>query len=145
MLWVDFPCFMAAAFPLVVLGLGAALALFGDIPGILGRDSLGPEDLPYFLAFGGLVLVICLPLLWLRFRQLSALLTGGQETPGTILQSYRARNGSRLKFGYRFDGKAYTRSVRTPSWQDELQAGNPVTVILDPQRPRRALIKDLYF
>jgi hypothetical protein len=145
MLWVDFPSFTAAAFPLAVLGLGMTLALFGGIPGLLGRDSLGPDDLPGFLAFGALTLALCLPLLWLRIRHLRGLLRRGRETRGTILRSRRARNGSRLTYRYRFEDRPYERTMLTPSWQDELEADSPVTVILDPEHPGRSLIKELYY
>lgn len=144
MLWLDFPCFIAAALPVAVLGLGTALVIMGQIPGLRGRDDLVASDLPYLLAFGSLVIVICVPLLVLRVHQLRRVLARGQQTTGIILQTYRSGNGSRLRFSYDFEGKKYERLLRIPSWIDDLRPGSRVSVFVDPGHPRRSLIADIY-
>jgi len=144
MLQVDFPCFIAAALPLVTFALGIAIVAFGQIPGIHGRDDMAASDLPYLLVFGSLLAAICVPLLVLRIHRLRRLLTHGQQTTGIILQAYRAGNGSRLRFSYNFDGKQYERLLRTPSWIDDLGSGSRVAIIVNPDHPRRSLIAELY-
>ena len=144
-LWADFPAFMAAVFPMVVAILAIILAFAGDIPDPRGGEDLSNEDLPYLLGFGVILTLLCIPLLVFRVRRVRRLLRTGHETPGTITAARLSRNGSRLKYQFEYASKKHDKSLLIPFWIENIEEGDEVTVVVDPARPRRAIIKDLYY
>ena len=144
-LWADFPAFMAALFPFIVAILAMVVAFAGSMPDPRGGEDITQSDLPYLLGFGAILIVVCVPLLLYRVHRARRLLRGGHETPGTVTSARLSRNGSRLKYEFKHASKKYKQSVLIPFWIENIDEGDRVTVVLDPARPKRAIIKELYY
>lgn len=146
-LWADFPDFMAAVFP-PVAAIPVIIQVFaGENPNPGSGEGLSNEGIPipYLLGFEAILILLCIPLLVFRVRRVRGLLRTGHETPGAITSARLSRNGSRLEYEFEYASKKYDKSLFIPFLIENIEAGDEVTVVVDPARPRRAIIKDLYY
>jgi hypothetical protein len=95
--------------------------------------------LPAVITILGIAVVI-----W-RVRLVRSVFAHGVEVRG-LVQSATTTRGSntRLEFTYTYAGQAYTGSNVVSQARFGGQPGNVITVVLDPRRPKRAFIRDLY-
>jgi len=110
---------------------------FFDSPQVLSTD------VP--LIFGALTVIAVAVLIW-RMRVINAIFEEGIETPGTITRIWFYRGRGSVNYTYTLQGQEYKSgsAVMRSKQTREIVTGQPVTLIVDPSNPKRALIRDLY-
>jgi hypothetical protein len=83
--------------------------------------------------------------LW-RYWTVVSLYNYGLETPATVHEIGFHRDRGRISYVYSFRGQKYVggnrimKTKRTKSYQ----MGDQVSILVDPNNPRRTLVRDLY-
>ncbi len=130
----DYWSLMAVFFSIVFWIFFIAQLLLGDI-GARG-----------FLWIALAVTVVALPFLLWRYYQFRTVFERGQEAPGTIsnLSFYRGRG--QVEYTYTYQDQKYTSSIGVyrSKRAKALKTGERVKVVVDPDHPERAYIRDLY-
>ena len=141
----DYAAMLALLFPVVIWGMYVATAFFGFFPGLRGREPLTASDAPFFLYFSVIVTLLGIPLLIWRIHVIRAIFIRGIEVPGKIMSAHFPGSRGRLEYAYIFRGQTYrsghafqkTKQIRG------LQPGDDVTLVVDPNNPGKALIRDI--
>jgi hypothetical protein len=141
----DYPSVLCIVAPLVGLGLWLLIDVAGVSLSRRGTD-VGPGAGSFFLRLGGVAFAVCVPLLAWRVRGLMTLLREGTQTPGRVTGVDFFKDRGSVTFAYTHEGQDYeaTRSLSQNSRTRLLEVDQPVTVVVDPENPARALIRDLY-
>lgn len=143
----DYAALLAALFPVMCWGLYLALMVFGALPGRHGRGTItAAEGGPFFLGLAIVALVIGLPLLIWRIRFVQNVFARGVEVEGKIVDVSFYRDRGRVRYAYEYQGRTYERgnAVSGNKRTRALAPGAKVAVAVDPLRPKRAFIRDLY-
>lgn len=115
-------------------------------PFVLLMYFLTPEDARRFAVFGAVITPLALVILLWRLRFIYSLFDNGQTVPGKVLglRSFTARG--RIFYAYTHQGQDYKTSnaIYVSGRIRRLRPGDPVTIVLDPAHPQRALIRDVY-
>jgi hypothetical protein len=84
-------------------------------------------------------------ILW-RYQLIRAVFEYGQETPAVISGIAFFRDRGRVHYVYTFQGQKYTSSnaIMKNGRTRKLQVGDPVTLVVSRDQPKRAFIRDLY-
>lgn len=143
----DYAALLAVLFPLVIWGMYVATAFFGFFTGLRGREPLTASDAPFFLYFSLIVTLLGIPLLIWRIHVIRAIFIRGIEVPGKIMSAHFSGSRGRLEYAYIFRGQTYRsgHAVQKTKQVRGLQPGYDVTLVVDPNNPGRALIRDIYF
>lgn len=130
----DYPSLLAALFPIVFWAFTAYFYYGGDTSSEL-----------FLLLSIGITLAAAPVLIW-RYRLISSVFEDGMETPGTIQSVYFFRGRGRVEYVYMFQGQKYSsgNAVNRTKYTRTLRDGQPVTVFVDPENPKRAFIKEIY-
>lgn len=85
--------------------------------------------------------------LYLRYHAIRLHFVRGVEVPGKIVRTMHLQDLGRVIYRYTYLTKEFqtTNYVHYATRTMRLDQMTEVTVVLDPARPRSALIKDLYF
>ena len=120
-----------------------ALWVFFLLVFFLDDSSIISTNVP--LIFGALTVMAVAVLVW-RMRVINAIFEDGIETPGTITRIWFYRGRGSVNYSYAFQGQEYKsgNAVMRSKQTREIVIGQPVTLIVDPSNPKRALIRDLY-
>jgi hypothetical protein len=142
----DYAALLAVLFPLVIWGMYVATAFLGFFPGLRGRDPLTASDAPFFLYFAVIVTLLGIPLLIWRLQAIRAIFIRGVEIPGKIMTAHFSGSRGRLEYAYIFQGQTYRagHAVHKTKQVRGLQPIDDVTLVVDPNNPGRALIRDIY-
>jgi hypothetical protein len=142
----DYIALLAVLAPVVAWGMYIATAYFGFFPGLRGDDPLTGADAPFFLYAGVAVTLIAIPLLTVRVRSFQSLFRRGVELPGRITDISFYRDRGRIEYTYSYQGQTYqgANAIQKTGRAQALQPGAEVTLLVDPDKPDRALIRDLY-
>lgn len=129
------------------LAFGGAVippALWGLYLAMLWLDP-GSADAWLFPALPAVITVMGVVAVMRRVRLVRNVFAHGVEAPGTV-QSATTTRGSqtRIDFTYTYAGQAYSGSNVVSGAHVGGKPGDAITVVLDPQRPKRAFIRDLY-
>ena len=105
-------------------------------------DTLTSSDLLYL---GGFTLVGLMVALWKIFT-ISSIINHGQETTATIHSSGFYRSRGRIKFVYTFQGEKFMtqNTVNSNKRTRAYTAGDQVTIYLDQNNPKKAVLKEIY-
>jgi len=135
----DYFSFYCILILLLVAGLSLYLFLTEEI------TSGELHDLLLVIPLTALVLLI---LLLLRIRLIRSVFSVGERIQGKIERIRKnSRRGlavnSRVVFSYRFKGRKYKKSRFLLS-DEKLQTGQKISVIADPDKPKRAFIRSVF-
>jgi len=105
-------------------------------------DRLTTSDL---IALGSITLLGLIIMVWKIFS-ISAIINNGLETTATVHSSGFYRSRGRIKFIYSFQGEKYMtqNTVNSNKRTRAFTAGDQVSICLDPNNPKKAIIKDIY-
>lgn len=133
---VDYAAFLATVFPIVMWGMYGVMLYLGNI------DSSGKT---YPTLTGIITIVSALVLIW-RIRLFFHIFTEGVEAPATISKVFFFRDRGRLDYSYTYQGQQYNsgNAVHRVKQTRNLKPGDQVIVIVDPNHPKRAYVRDLY-
>ena len=104
------------------------------------------EAWPFFLALAVVATLVCLPGLIWRVWSISQVFVRGVEVTGQVTRIRFYRGRGQVEYAYTYLGELYhagnhilqTGRART------LAGGDAVVIVVDPTRPSRAYIRDLY-
>ena len=130
----DYSSFLSVLFPIVFGGFSVYFF-------IAGNNAL---QLFLFLAIGAIVLGV--PYLVQRYRNISSVFADGIEAQGTVTNIFFFRGRGRAEYSYIVQGKKQTSSnaVNKNSRTRSLKVGQTVTVVVDRNDPKLAFIKEIY-
>jgi hypothetical protein len=136
----DAEAFRAAVYPVVFW----LIALLIVLP--TGRGVGGSGLALSLILLAGLATVIGLPMLMLRVNRVRGVFEVGQEVEGVIVQADFLRERGWLDFTYVYQGKPFKGRVEVMNNDRtrQFEAGKPVVLMVDPQNPRQAFVRDLY-
>lgn len=130
----DYPSLLAVLFP-VVFWIFTAYFFYG-----------GDASAELFLLLSAGMTVVAIPVLIWRYRMVASVFEDGMETPGTIQSIHFFRGRGRVEYIYTFQGQKYAsgNAVNRTKYTRDLSGGQSVTVVVDPENPKRAFIKEIY-
>jgi len=130
----DYPSLLSALFP-VVFG-GFTIYFFFS-----GNDSY---QLFLFLTLG--VAVPGIPFLFLRYRTISSVFQDGAQTQGVVTRIGFFRGRGRVEYSYTFQGEKQIsgNAINKNSRTRKLQVGQSVKILVDPNDPKKAFIREIY-
>jgi hypothetical protein len=130
----DYPSFLSVLFPIVFGGF--SLYFF-----FTRNDAF---QLFLLLAIG--VTVVGVPVLVQRYRVISSVFADGSEAKGIVTGLRFFRGRGRVEYSYTFKGEKQVsaNAINKNSRTRKLRVGEAVTVIVDPNNPKRAFIQEIY-
>src|SRR5688500_11843284 len=143
----DFVALIGLIVPLVSLIMYICVAYFGYFPGLRGRDPIqGTEGAPVFLYLFIIGLLVGLRFAFWRIRTIQQLFSKGIEVGGQIIAISFYRDRGRVEYSYSHAGQAYSggNAIMKTSRTQQLRSGDQIVLLVNPDEPKRALIRDLY-
>lgn len=132
----DYIALVAVLLPLVAWGLYA----------VLNIAQVKPAPGMTYIAVAAVITVIAVVVFLWRYRTLAGIFANGIEVPATIHHAAFFRDRGRLEYVYTVQGEKYLGSaaVHKNRRTAALRPGEQVIVLVDPDHPKRAFIRDLY-
>jgi hypothetical protein len=143
----DFLALLGFLVPAVSLIMYVCVAYFGYFPGLRGRDPIqGTEGAPIFLYMFIVGLVIGVPLSFWRIRSIQQMFAKGVEVVGQITNISFYRDRGRVEYDYTYQSQNYSagNAIMKTAKTQQLRSGGQVTLLINPDEPKHALIRDLY-
>lgn len=130
----------------VFWGMYVAIAYFGFFPGLRGRSPLTGSDAPFFLDLSIIATLIAVPLIIWRIHSFHSIFVRGVEVTGRITSISFFRDRGRVEYTYVYQGKSYEsgNAIHKTGRTKTLQPDSEITLVVDRENPKRALIRDLY-
>lgn len=131
---VDYLSLLSVLFP-VVFWIYSAYCFFAQ-----------DDSLQMFVLLSMGLSLVGIPLLFWRYRLISAVFDDGVEAQGTITGIRFFRGRGRVDYVYSFQGQKYSsgNSVNRTKSTRALRDGQQVTILIDRNDPKRAFVKDIY-
>ncbi|HEX9838566.1 MAG TPA: DUF3592 domain-containing protein, partial [Anaerolineales bacterium] len=81
-----------------------------------------------------------------RYRTISSVFEDGTEAKGVVTGLSFFRGRGRVQYSYTFQGEKQTsdNAINKNGRTRKLRVGEAVTVIVDPNDPKRAFIREIY-
>jgi hypothetical protein len=143
----DYLALLGIILPAVSLIMYIAVAYFGYFPGFRGRDPIqGTDGAPLFFNLFIIGLVIGIPLAIWRIRSIQQLFVKSVEVVGQITDIAFYRDRGRVDYSYTYQDKQYLggSAIMKTGKTQQLRSGNQVVLLVNPDNPKNALIRDLY-
>jgi hypothetical protein len=143
----DFLALLGVIVPLVSLIMYVCVAYFGYFPGLRGRDPIqGTEGAPLFLYMFIFGLVAGLPLAFWRIRSIQQMFANSVEVVGQITNISFYKDRGRVEYTYTYQNQNYSAgsAIMKTGKTRQLSSGSQVVLLVNPNEPKRALIRDLY-
>jgi hypothetical protein len=142
LLWTDYPSFYASLIPLVAWIVYLAWA--PDWRGL--GPVLKPGAQPVFLGTAIIATLISLVVLVIRIRLFIRIFREGMQVHGKIMQAELRRDRGKVEYTYIYDHQEFfsRADIHRNGATKALQTGDQVTLLVDPKKPTRAFIRDLY-
>jgi hypothetical protein len=136
MITIDYASFMAFLFPVVSWGFYIIMLISKNI-------TTTDYSLPAII---GVITIVAIGVLVWRLQILNTIFNDGIEAPATISNISFFRDRGRIDYIYTYQGQKYSRwnAVMKVKRTKVFQIGEPVTVMVDRNNPKRAFIRDLY-
>jgi hypothetical protein len=142
LIFADYASLLCFLFPLISWGMFAAAALG------IWRSEPGEAELKVRFCFWSAIVatVVCVPILYLRFRSVHSLLRHGIAIPAKLISVWFMKDRGRIDYEYTYEGRTYrggmalTKSKRAA----EFQQGQDITILIDPANPARSIVPDLF-
>jgi len=131
---VDYTASLGVLFPLVIWALALAVRFFD------------PEAASAFRLLAPTVTALGLALLGWRVWMIRQVFSQGDETAGQIISAGFFRGRGRVEYVYTYQSVKYQsgNAVQASAITRPLRAGQPVGVMVDRLRPKRAFVRELY-
>jgi hypothetical protein len=131
---VDYPAFLAAIFPPLIW----AFYLFDALRG-------NPASVNFLYTLLAITAGSLAVLAW-RYSAILSFFDNGVESQATINEVGFFRGRGRVAFVYRFQGQKYLTSsmVMKTKRTECIQPGECMVILLMPDNPKRAILRDLY-
>jgi hypothetical protein len=143
----DFLALLGVIVPVVLLIMYICVAYFGYFPGLRGHDPIqGTEGAPvllYMFIFG---LVVGLPLAFWRIRSIQQLFAKSVEINGQVTNISFIKDRGRVEYSYTYQNQKYSggSAIMKTGKTQKLSSGSQVVLLVNPDQPKRALIRELY-
>jgi hypothetical protein len=147
MIQSDYMVLLGVLLPVVSLVLYVSVAYFGFFPGFRGHDPIqGTDGAPLFFYLFLAGLVIGLPLAYWRIRSVQGLFSRSVEVSGQITNVSFFRDRGRIDYEYVYQGQKCSggTAVMKNGQTQSMRPGIAIVLLVDPDQPKRALIRDLY-
>lgn len=107
---------------------------------------LESTDFSRLVWIGAAITAVGIPLLLWRFQLIRSVFSEGLETPGEISSVSFFRDRGRVSYIYTYQGEKFISSnaVMKTKRTRALQVGDPVTVMVGRDNPKKAFIRQLY-
>ncbi len=141
-IWTDYPSFYALVLSVVLWIVYAAWT-----PDWRGSGSMiRPDMAPFFLYANIGVTLVSLAIIIRRILILRRVFRDGAQVRGRISSVVMRRDKGRVEYAYFYEQKEYVTGVDIHRNRQTLalKAGERVTLLVDPIKPARAFIRDLY-
>ena len=109
-------------------------------------DLVFPVYGVWFTYFTLAVIVFSAFVFYRRVSTVTNLLENGVETPGLVEQCIHYRGKVKITYSFKFRGESYSSEndyLRT-RLTGNIKAGDPATLLVDPENPKRMINKHLY-
>jgi hypothetical protein len=125
------------------LGLILTVVVWGLA--LVGR-YFDPEAADFFLTIAPYVTLAGLALTVWRVWAIRSVLVNGTEVEGVVSGVSFRRGRRRVRFAYTYQGQKHQGANRVQSLGvgQALAPGQPVTVVVDPGKPGRAYVRELF-
>jgi hypothetical protein len=143
----DFLALLGVLVPVVSLIMYICVAYFGYFPGLRGRDPIqGTEGAPLFLYMFIFGLLFGLPLAFWRIRSIQQMFAKSVEIVGQITTISFYKDRGRVEYAYTYQNQNYSggNAIMKTGKTQQLTSGSQVVLLVNPDEPKRALIRDLY-
>jgi len=140
--WTDYTAFLAVIFPIVIW-----IVYLAWVPDWRGDGPIIPAWMvPYILVFSLLVTLGGILILAWRVLLINTIFRDGSVVSGRIEAVSLKRDRGRLEYTYIFKNKTYQSgvSIHRNAQTKELRAGEKIILLVDPKKPIRAFMRDLY-
>ena len=142
-LWTDYKAFFTVLIPIVawIVFLAWAPDWRRD-----GHPILNPELASFALALNVILTVVPMVILVRRIALIIRVLRDGTQVRGRISEIFIQRDRGRVEYVYLFGKEEYRTSVSIHRNKQTLalKKGDRVVLMVDPNRPEQAFIRDLY-
>jgi len=130
----DYLASIGVIFPLVAWAMALAARFFD------------PGAAAFFLRFAPAVTAAGLVVIAWRVWTIHSVVGSGTEVPGVITGSGFFRGRGRVEYVYTYRGTTYQggNAVQASETTRSLVPGRDVTVMVDPLKPKRAFVRELY-
>jgi hypothetical protein len=100
----------------------------------------------FFLRLAIAATVIGIPLLIWRIRTFQAHFARGVEVAGKVTGIGFRRDRGRIEYAYSYQGQTYhgANAIHKISKTRYLKPGDEVALLVDPDNPKRAFVRDIY-
>lgn len=131
---VDYLASLGAIFPVVSWGLA-----------LVGR-FFDPQAASFFLQASPIVTVVGLAVIAWRGLTIRSVIGNGAEVPGVVSGIGFFRGRGRIRYVYTYQSRKYegSNAIQSTRSTRALTQGREVTVMVDPFKPRRAFVRELY-
>lgn len=138
-LMMDYAAFIGLSIAIIPCALLALSSV-----GTFGEQT--EADLLVWSIIAAAGLVLGLPILVYRIRSISRLFERAIEVPGRVSKVWFVKDRGRVEYTYSFRGQEFSsgKAVMKNRRTSDLQSGAGVVVIVDPDDPKKSLIRDLY-
>jgi hypothetical protein len=147
-LFSDYSILFALLIPFV-LGFSHLLALFGYIPDGSGFGFTVPDESDIASSQTSTIFfsIVAITYFVIRIRFFYILYKRGVEVSSTILEYSCHTRGARIQYEYIYDNKKYCKgnSLSYAFKKNDFHEGQEVMLLVDPKKPTRAIIKNIYF
>lgn len=144
----DYISFLAWLFPVVIFGMSIFIQIFGLFPDLKrGRPPLGTEAIPFFIQFGLIALVLGIIILVIRVLTIKSYFDKGVEVNGKVTKIWVwRRDRGRIYFNFQYKDLEVDNSsiVHFNKMTKTFLPHKPIKVLVKPNDPLKAIIKDLF-
>ncbi len=143
----DYLALLGVLFPTVSLIMYICVAYFGYFPGFRGHDPIqGTEGAPLFFYLFIAGLVVGIPVTIWRIRSIQQIFSKSVEVVGQVTNISFYKDRGRVEYSYTYLGQNYSggNAIMKTGKTQQLHTGNQVVLLVNPDEPKRALIRDLY-
>lgn len=136
----------------MAVGVSSAVLILGVFPQwrpqrrAFGRTLVSAADAPFLYSIVFILAVVSLVGLLRRLHTLKVLCLTGVELSGRVASLRLRRHGGRATVVYEYQGTLYQARVALykTAASSALSEGVPVPLLVDPVRPRKAIISRFY-
>jgi len=143
----DYLALLGVLFPTISLIMYISVAYFGYFPGFRGHDPIqGTEGAPLFFYLFVAGLVVGIPVAIWRIRSIQQIFSKSVEVVGQVTNISFYKDRGRVEYSYTYQGQNYSggNAIMKTGKTQQLRSGNQVVLLVNPDDPKRALIRDLY-
>lgn len=146
----DYLAYLGTLIPVITLIIYIGyicIAYFGYLTGFRGHDPIqGTEGTPIFFYALIIGLVIGTPLAIWRIRYIQQMFSKSVEVFGQITNISFYKDRGTFEYSYTYQGQSYSgkNAIMETRKTQQLRSGSQVILLVNPDEPEHALIRDFY-